>query len=387
MKKDILENITNEAKTEFVQLNIIGTENTHIRILQCIGIICVVMGHVGCNVFSFGNWLPYASFHMPLFFFVSGYFFSPKTLRFRSFVRIFTRLIIPFYIFYVMYWFIVRFLNAYWGCSFTLANGFVDYLLAPILKVQPVGFLSPSWFVISLAFVKLIHYCIWKLLSKIMCSDQQIHMFITFLYVCVGVFVFGIGTGQSEIIRNMQKIAFWLSFYQCGSLYSEHQEDIDGIHWYVYFGTLIVIRELLWIRYGWTSIAFYSFDNIEEGYFPVFLSAVVGILLWCRITLIISKKVETNGILVKIGRSTFDIMVNHLFVIFLLQGIGLFVYTRLFGKQYDFSVFKSSVYYVAGANPILPMLLTILSVLIISYFSEQKKRIKQKIARICSTRL
>ena len=64
MKKDILENITNEAKTEFVQLNIIGTENTHIRILQCIGIICVVMGHVGCNVFSFGNWLPYASFHI-----------------------------------------------------------------------------------------------------------------------------------------------------------------------------------------------------------------------------------------------------------------------------------------------------------------------------------
>ena len=53
-------------------------ENIVFRILSAIGIVCVVMGHLGCKLLGVDSWLPYYSFHMPLFSFISGYFYNEK---------------------------------------------------------------------------------------------------------------------------------------------------------------------------------------------------------------------------------------------------------------------------------------------------------------------
>ena len=42
-----------------------------------------------------------------------------------------------------------------------------------------------------------------------------------------------------------------------------------GILSSVYFGILTMLRETLWIRTGWASIAMYSFSDIEKGYFII----------------------------------------------------------------------------------------------------------------------
>ena len=47
--------------------------NYQMLILQTIGIILVVVGHVG-GIGLFSDWFPISSFHMPLFVFISGYF-------------------------------------------------------------------------------------------------------------------------------------------------------------------------------------------------------------------------------------------------------------------------------------------------------------------------
>ena len=52
--------------------------NYSFGILSCFGIIFMVMGHTECKFFELDGWFPYYSFHMPLFIFISGYFFSPK---------------------------------------------------------------------------------------------------------------------------------------------------------------------------------------------------------------------------------------------------------------------------------------------------------------------
>lgn len=49
--------------------------NHTLGILSAFGIIFVVLGHVGENIFTLNEWFPYYSFHMPLFIFISGYFF------------------------------------------------------------------------------------------------------------------------------------------------------------------------------------------------------------------------------------------------------------------------------------------------------------------------
>ena len=67
-KKFIGNSNVNEAKSYKQAYNLA------FGVLSCIGILCVVMGHMGCDLLSLNGWLPYAAFHMPLFFFISGYF-------------------------------------------------------------------------------------------------------------------------------------------------------------------------------------------------------------------------------------------------------------------------------------------------------------------------
>lgn len=49
--------------------------NYQFLILQAIGIILVVTGHRG-GISFFDDWFPMYSFHMPMFVFISGYFYK-----------------------------------------------------------------------------------------------------------------------------------------------------------------------------------------------------------------------------------------------------------------------------------------------------------------------
>ena len=47
-------------------------------LLSVLGIIFVVDGHLNHSFFDIGGVIPYYAFHMPLFVFISGYFFRMK---------------------------------------------------------------------------------------------------------------------------------------------------------------------------------------------------------------------------------------------------------------------------------------------------------------------
>ena len=53
-------------------------ENRQFRILSALGIIFVVAGHLGYNVFELGGLFPYYSFHVFIFLFVAGYFYKEE---------------------------------------------------------------------------------------------------------------------------------------------------------------------------------------------------------------------------------------------------------------------------------------------------------------------
>ena len=77
----------------------------YVDIAKGIGIILVVMGHNDFALISpFAHKLIY-SFHMPMFFFMSGMFFKPD-VPFRSFIRQrFHRLLKPFFVMLLLIYF------------------------------------------------------------------------------------------------------------------------------------------------------------------------------------------------------------------------------------------------------------------------------------------
>lgn len=80
--------------------------NQQFLLLQAIGIVLVVIGHKD-GISLFFDWFPAYSFHMPLFIFISGYFYkneNDKNLR-NFILNKVNKLIIPYIIGdFISYW-------------------------------------------------------------------------------------------------------------------------------------------------------------------------------------------------------------------------------------------------------------------------------------------
>lgn len=90
----------------------------YIDYLRCFGIILMIMGHIEFND-VFDKWIH--AFHMPLWFFVSGYFCRTEKEVLSQIKRRIRLLIIPYLIFSVIYIVINRILLGVWiwrGCCF-----------------------------------------------------------------------------------------------------------------------------------------------------------------------------------------------------------------------------------------------------------------------------
>ncbi|MBO5208863.1 MAG: acyltransferase family protein [Lachnospiraceae bacterium] len=74
-------------------------------ILSGIAIIMIVAGHVGYNILSVGDLFPYYSFHVPLFMFISGYFYKDieEEHPFAYIKKKVKRLLVPYFIWNVLY--------------------------------------------------------------------------------------------------------------------------------------------------------------------------------------------------------------------------------------------------------------------------------------------
>lgn len=82
--------------------------NEKFRVLTAMGMIFVICGHYGIEAFSFGGLYPYESFHMPLFMFISGYFFKRENASTISavlnyIVKKIKHLLIPYFAWNMVY--------------------------------------------------------------------------------------------------------------------------------------------------------------------------------------------------------------------------------------------------------------------------------------------
>lgn len=74
--------------------------NEEFKTVYAVGMLLIISGHFGSGMLTFHQLFPYDTFHMPLFMFVSGYFYKLENSQNISSVaayvkKKFTRLIIP----------------------------------------------------------------------------------------------------------------------------------------------------------------------------------------------------------------------------------------------------------------------------------------------------
>ena len=141
--------------------------NQTFAILSAIAIIMVVDAHCGGALNLFTNFFPYNSFFMPLFVFVSGYFFSTKDKPLTFIYKKTKRILLPYIIINLIYIFgilILQHLNPTYRL-YSNVFSLVNFIKMMFTSGAECILTTPAWFVVTLYFTTIIYYFI-KLIFK-----------------------------------------------------------------------------------------------------------------------------------------------------------------------------------------------------------------------------
>lgn len=302
--------------------SICSNKDSSVSIARGIGITLMVLGHI-LTPTGFGNFvyrIIYA-FHMPLFFFLSGYCFKTYYLEnTRSFFyKRVKSIYLPFVISNIVFLFLHNFFVKYGIYHASIDYyGTIDFLLkikrfvTQMADCEPI--VGPLWFLKTLFWTSLICFGLIKCIKRTYL--RYVILIITFLLTLyAGLYLPYFCVGKTEVYASL--------FFMTGYELRRHKPNFDTIRFII---PLLVSLLLLAAIYWPTSIN----DVNSMTYIPYFFSSVAGIMLvMCSSIAIDSNRINfLRDVLVKIGDQSLYILVLHLFIfklvsLFLTKVIGL----------------------------------------------------------------
>ena len=362
--------------------------NMKMAVLQSIGIILVVIGHMGKSAI-FTDWFPIFSFHMPLFFFISGYFYNAeceKNIK-AYFLKKIKTLFIPFFVLNFIYGIISIIFRYQKIINYGHAINIKSLLIIPWQSGYQFGINVSSWYVLALLLVQ-ITYIIIRKTTKI--KNESILLIVLFIFSYIAVyFAYLDNSYRLDWFLTIQHVLYALPFYQMGYIYKEVYEKKNSINIYIYFLIIFIFQSILFY-YSKNNVYINMRGAIYNHFHSVpligLLTPIAGIFFWLKISQIISNMLKENNIIKFISQNTWSIMMHHQFV-FLSINTLFFLFNKHFGIFSDFNVksFQSNVWYeykVFGDYKfnLVYILLGILIPLIIKFYlikySEKNKTIK-----------
>lgn len=269
-----------------------AARNVQLDITRGIAIVLMILGH--CMLF--GETVRYIifSFHMPLFFIFSGYFFRDKPIK--DIVNSgLSRLVKPYLIYAIIIEVLLKLLNMK-GCI----TGLIEILFAhggpKYTMIFPTEtYLGAIWFLMAIFWCKIFYAIIFNYCKNNICLSLIIVFAISWLAIYVGKYFinmpFGILTGASG-----------LAFYGVGQILRRLSSK------FVYIAIPIW---LVAVSFHLTSVDMVNFDYL---FYPFdFICALGGSLLVFLISGFFAKKVKTR-FLATFGAYSLEILCIHFLV-------------------------------------------------------------------------
>ena len=252
-----------------------------IDIAKGIGIILVVFGHVWRKNIP-QNWL--YSFHMPLFFFISGWLVDLENLKKIRWIEFITKkaltLLVPYILFVILtylYWIIVE-------------SHFRAFDKGPL------------WFLLALLGVEIIAKAVSFLLKNRLWR-HLLFLFVLVAFVLAGLSSQEIQGGMGWIIRIINGTFWYLLGIQVSVLTKQNFEDISSKLLIPAGGILLIASFIAGCKNGRVDMYLNRFNNI----YLYIISAVLGIAL----CFVVSKVISNNKILEFYGRYSILILCTH----------------------------------------------------------------------------
>ena len=311
---------------------------------KCIAITMVVFGHIPEPK---GSFLPFyiCTFHIPLFFFVSGYLTKTRINTKEEFSKCFHSLIIP----YILYNFIFY---PYWAIRLYIDQGVkfsvFDYIIKPIIGLFSLQINSPisssvngaMWFIAVLIIMRFtIHLCIH--------TTKPLLYMMTIALLFIGLYVISIHQKLS-FPTTIEGLFKCMPLYLLGYITKQY-------HWLekVSFskdsiGALTLITISVGTTFIYRDTDCFTYQMI--AFYIVLITATYGTLLFCKVLNSI-----TYSVIINISIGTLMIMGLH----WMFIGTTNYVLEHIFSMNTDitYSWFYAIVFAICIDAAIYPLII------------------------------
>ena len=312
------------------------TKHNYLTTFKAIGIILMVVGHSGCPEYL--DRLIY-NFHMPLFFFVSGYFLNVNGGG-KTFISKRVRgLYLPYLkwsLFFLLlhnFLFDIGFYNGLYGYNgnvfyvYDLHDYIVRFCFVVFTMDRHEPVLGGFWFLKTLFLASLMVRLFIKLASYL---TEHSRMKITFLVCILGLLLSKFFEVNIPFIGNLSIIFLGAVFYLIGYLY-RHIENESFYSRYSLFVSCVIMLFFTAIYHHMSM--FCSFNDV-----------IIYIIVACNgmfCTLGICYHLEKRGVgLYYIGKNTLQILALHFMSFKIVSIVVILVYNLPFEMLSEFPVIK-----------------------------------------------
>lgn len=359
--------------------------NVTFGILSALAILMIVAGHAGYDILTVGGLFPYYSFHVPLFLFISGYFYRQEEeahplayLKKKG-----KRLLVPYFAWNAVYGVISWALRVFGGFSMGEGLSLKTLFLSPFLNGYQFIYNYAAWFVPVLFLIEVMNLCmrliIRRPLRRWFGIDGEWLFLLGSLAVGMLVVQLAIEGRVWGLYKTPGRILFLYPCFQMGQFYKKKLEERDRLGNLQYFVIVIGVQVLLHLCCNGLAYSSVWCTGFANGPLIPYVTAVSGTAFWLRVAKILSPlcaggqsdRSAAGSFLLYLGRNTYAVMMHHVMAFMLvkmvLAGIAArtgylsdFDFVRFYGDiDYYYAVKGSEAFYMVylAAGVGLPLLL------------------------------
>lgn len=331
--------------------NIIDADyNRTFGLLSALAILMIVAGHAGYDILTVGGLFPYYSFHVPLFLFISGYFYrkeeEEKPLLYVK--KKAKRLLLPYFIWNLVYGVVSLALRTFGGFSMGDGISLKSLFLDPFLHGYQFIYNFAAWFVPALFLIEMMNLCMQMILGKLR-LDREWLILSGSLAVGVAVVQLSIGGHVWGLYKTAGRILFLYPCFQMGRFYKEKLEAHDRIGNLPYFAVVIGIQVLLHLCCNGLAYSSVWCTGFANGPVIPYVTVMSGVAFWLRTAKILAPLCGGDrrcGFFLYLGRNTYAVMMHHIMAFMLVKMIlaGIAAHTGYLA-DFDFTEFYGNIDY------------------------------------------
>lgn len=292
-----------------------------ITLLKALAIMLVVSGHLEFSIF--GMFPPY-SFQLALFFFISGMLFKDKYLDdvTNYFIRRIKSLLIPYFVYEVVYLLITFAFVPVIGSFFGEAPSLKNFFITPFIDGHQLYFIAPMWFVTQLFITMIVFLFLMRVMRPV--KNKWIS-FIFFAFLGFTAIPIWKTISHNSLSLIAMRTSFSLFFVYLGYFYVKYVKSNIDIFTPKWLGGIILLQSILWLfnrdfdpEHGiGLSYVLVSGRFDDQLFVPVF-TAITGIWISLFAVKILYPYLKDVKLFQQMGKVTYHIMANHVFVMYVI---------------------------------------------------------------------